>query len=192
MKSTKLSLLALALCATSALAADIPPPPATPAGDTVDVIQGTKVADPYRWLENRDDPKVQAWSDAQNARTRAYLDALPGRAAVKSELTKFITATSPSYYGLAARGDSVFGYYSNPAKQQPVLVRLNASADPPSRKTVLDPNALDAKGLTAMDWFVPSGDGTKVAVSLSKNGSEDGTLHIYDVASGKEIETPIP
>ncbi|HXL98848.1 MAG TPA: prolyl oligopeptidase family serine peptidase [Rhizomicrobium sp.] len=193
MKSAAFSLAVLAAVATAAAAAvTVPPPPATQAGDTVDVVQGTKVADPYRWLEDAKDPKVEAWSDMQNARTRAYLDALPDRAGVKNELTRLITATSPSYSNLTARGSVVFAYYNDPAKQQPSLVTLNASADPASRRVVLDPNVLDAKGLTSMDWFVPSGDGTKLAVSLSKNGSEDGTLHIYDVASGKEIDTPIP
>jgi prolyl oligopeptidase len=185
---------ALALCcvAGAALAATIPPPPATPAGTTVDVIQGTSVADPYRWLEDASDPKVQAWSDAQNARTRAYLDALPDAEAIKSRLTKLITATSPAYYELMARGNVVFAMYSDPAKQQPMLVTLDAKADPASRKSVLDPNTLDAKGLTSIDWFVPSPDGQLVALSLSKNGSEDGTVHVYDVASGKEIGEPIP
>ncbi len=187
----RLSVLALCCAAGAALAASIPPPPATPAGDTVDSIQGTKVADPYRWLEDAADPEVQAWSDAQNARTRAYLDALPEADKIKSKLTTLITATSPAYYGLEARGDAVFAMYSDPAKQQPMLVTLDAKADPDSRKMVLDPNALDAKGLTSMDWFVPSPDGKLVAVSLSKNGSEDGTLHVFDVASGKEVGEPI-
>jgi prolyl oligopeptidase len=57
---------------------------------------------------------------------------------------------------------------------------------------VLDPNQIDAKGLTAIDWFVASPDGRRVAVSLSKNGSEDGTLHVFDVPGGQEIEAPIP
>ena len=86
-----LSLLLFCCAAGAALAATIPPPPATPAGDTVDVIQGTKVADPYRWLEDPADPKVQAWSDAQNARTRAYLDALPDAEKIKAKLTALIT-----------------------------------------------------------------------------------------------------
>jgi prolyl oligopeptidase len=71
-------------------------------------------------------------------------------------------------------------------------VTLDAAADPQSRKPLIDPNAMDAKGSIAIDWYVPSQDGAKVAVSLSKNGSEDGVLHVYDVASAKEIETPIP
>ena len=70
-------------------------------------------------------------------------------------------------------------------------MRLNAAADPASRVDVLDPNVLDPEGHTAIDWFVASPDGSKIAVSLSKNGSEDGVLHVYDVASGREIETPI-
>ena len=181
------TILLAGLFVYNALAAPIPPPPATPAAKTVDVVQGAKVADPYQWLENSADPKVDAWSDAQNARTRAYLDNLPDRAAVKDRLTKLITAASPAYSALVARGSHVFARYSDPAKQQPMLVTLDAKADPATRKTLLDPNALDTSGHTAIDWFVPSGDGSRFAVSLSKNGSEDGTLHIYEVATRKQV-----
>ena len=188
----RFGILAFGLAAGAAIAASVPPPPLTAAGSTIDTIEGTKVADPYRRLENPADPAVKSWSDAQNVRTRAYLDALPSEARIKAKLTKLITATSPAYSELTARGVAVFAMYNDPAKQQPMLVALNAKADPSSRRIVLDPNAMDSKGLTAIDWFVPSPDGTRVAVSLSKNGSEDGTLHIFDVASGKEIGAPIP
>src|SRR5947208_2179998 len=170
----RVSALSLLLAGGAALAAAIPPPPQTAAGSAVDIIQGTQVADPYRWLEDAADPNVQAWSNAQNARTRAYLDSLPSRETTKAQLTKLITATSPAYSELMARGNLVFALYSDPAKQQPMLVTLDAKADPKSRKIVLDPNALDSRGLTSMDWFVPSPDGRLAAVSLSKNGSEDG------------------
>ena len=179
---------AFAFVSTTALAATVASAPPTARGDTFDIVQGVRVDDPYRWLEDANDPKVQAWSDAQNARTRDYLDALSTRTSVKQQLTTLITATSPAYSALEARGPVVFALYNDPAMQQPMLVTLNAQADPASRKVLLDPNALDAKGLTAMDWFVPSADGSKVAVSLSKNGSEDGTLHVYDVATGHEID----
>ncbi len=185
--------LGLSLFAFSALAdTKLPAAPDGMPGNTVDTIQGVPVADPYRWLENWDDPKVQAWSDAQNERTRAYLDAVPGRDAIKAQLTSLITATSPQFYGLQAKGGVVFAYYSDPAFQQPMIVVLNGNADPDSRKVILDPNTLDAYGQTAVDWFTASPDGKRFAVSLSLNGSEDGTLHVYDVASGKEIEAPIP
>ncbi|MBN9556530.1 MAG: S9 family peptidase, partial [Alphaproteobacteria bacterium] len=184
--------LTAGLAATAAFAATLPAPPATPAGDVADVIDGVKVADPYRWLENWDDPKVEAWSDAQNTRTRTYLDALSTRGAVKTRLTDLVKATSPSFYELEVRGGVIIAMYSDPARQQPMLVTLNAKADPASRHVVLDPNSLDPKGLTAIDWFVPSGDGSKVAVSLSKNGSEDGTLHVFDTATGKDVGEAIP
>jgi prolyl oligopeptidase len=190
MRYAKIILPVLACAATAAMAA-VAPPPATPAGSDFDTVQGAKIPNPYHWLEDAKDPKVEAWSDAQNARTRAYLDALPGRAAIKAKLMAMTEATSPSYFQITARGQSVFALYSDPKFQQPRLVTLNAAADPTSRKILIDPNAMDAKGLTAIDWYVPSGDGTKVAVSLSKGGSEDGTLHLYDTATGKEIDKPI-
>ena len=180
------------LVATAAMAGTMIPPPPTPAGTTADTVQGVSVADPYSWLEEPTDPKVQIWSDAQNTRTRAYLDALPNREAIKDKLSKFIVTTSPSYYGLAAKGSLIFGIYSDPTKQQPMLVTLNASANPASRRVLLDPNGQDPNGLIAIDWFVPSPDGSRIAVSLSHNGSEDGVLHVYDVATLKEIGTPIP
>lgn len=191
MKIASRVLLVLSLAVTAAVAATIAPPPLTPAGNTVDTVQGVRVADPYRWLEDWNDPKVKAWSDAQNARTRAYLDALPYRGAVAARLAKLIKAASPAYSHLEAHGAYVFALYTDPAFQQPMLVTLNAAADPATRKPLIDPNAIDKKGLTAIDWFVASPDGTKVAVSLSQNGSEEGTLHVYDVASAKEIDKPI-
>jgi prolyl oligopeptidase len=185
-------LAAVVLAGASAALADVLPPPPTPADATVDTIQGVRVADPYRWLEDWNDPKVQAWSNAQNARARAYLDALPDRGTVKTELSRLISQTSPAYTHLAARGAVVFALYTDAAKQQPMLVTMNAAADPATRRIVVDPNEIDAKGLTSIDWYAASPDGRRVAVSLSRNGSEDGTVHVYDTANGQEIDTPLP
>jgi prolyl oligopeptidase len=60
-----------------------------------------------------------------------------------------------------------------------------------SEKMVLDPNALDSKGTTAIDWFAPSQDGKYVAISISQGGSEDGTLHVYETATGKALSDSI-
>src|ERR1700741_4462615 len=82
--------------------------------------------------------------------------------------------------------------YSQPPKQQPILAGLPLSADPTQTRIVIDPNTINAKGTTAIDWYVPSPDGSKVAVSLSEGGSEDGTVHSFDVGTGREVETPTP
>ena len=186
------AVLICALIVPVAGAAAVAPPPVFPPGQTVDVLQGVSVADPYRALENPADPLVAAWSDAENDRARGYLDALPGRAGVAAKLTRLITATSPAYYDLQAKGPAVFALYNDPARQQPSLVVLNAGADPASRRSLVDPNLTDPSGHTAIDWYAASPDGSKVAVSLSLGGSEDGTLHVYDAATGKEIGAPIP
>ena len=153
--------------------------------------QGTTVEDPYQWLEKDDDPEVKAWSAAQNQRTRDYLDKLPDRAAIEKQLTEWYAKTSPSYSSLVSRPDILFAMKFQPPKQQPMLVTLASADDLKSEKVVLDPNVLDAKGTTAIDWFVPSLDGKYVAVSLSKGGSEDGTLHIYEAATAKALPDTI-
>ena len=165
--------------------------PETPKKPVTDEYQGVKVEDPYQWLEKDDDPQVKAWSDAQNQRTRAYLDKLPDRSAIEKQLTEWYAKTSPSYSELAARPGILFALKFQPPKQQQMLVTLASAEDLKSEKMVLDPNVLDAKGTTAIDWFVPSHDGKYVAISISKGGSEDGTLHIYETATAKPVPDAI-
>src|ERR1700749_5055319 len=91
--------------------------PASERHPVTDVYHGVAVADPYRWLENTADAKVHAWSAAQDARSRKYLDSLPQRAPIFQQLLSQISATSSSYAGLHAVGDVVFAYYTQPPKQ---------------------------------------------------------------------------
>jgi prolyl oligopeptidase len=189
------ALICLLWVMASALAAEPPTAPAlpaTPKQPVTDRYFDTKVIDEYRWLENGSDPAVRQWSAAQEAYAQHAVSSLPQYAPLKQKLTALTRGASASFGGLTVAGNKIFAYYSDPKAQQASLVMLNESADPASRQTVLDPNRLDAKGLTTIDWFVPSHDGRMVAVSLSKNGSEDGTLHIYETAGGKEIGEPIP
>ena len=172
----------------SPVAAGNPPTPKKP---VTDQYQGIAVEDAYQWLEKDDDPAVKAWSDQQNEQTRAYLDKLPDRAAAEKQLTEWYAKTSPSYSTLTARPGILFALKFQPPKQQPMLVTLKSPNDLKSEKMVLDPNALDAKGTTAIDWYVPSRDGKHVAVSLSTGGSEDGTLHLFEAATGKALPDTI-
>jgi prolyl oligopeptidase len=167
------------------------PLPQTPKKPVTDEYQGVKVEDNYQWLEQDDDPAVKAWSDAQSRRTREYLDKLPDRTAIEKQLTDWYAKTSPTYSGIVSRPGILFARKFQPPKQQQMLVTL-ASADAlKSEKVVLDPNKLDPSGKTAIDWFVPSRDGKYVAMSISQGGSEDGTLHIYETATGKALKDSI-
>jgi len=166
--------------------------PDTPKKPVVDTYHGVDVVDDYRWLENADDPEVRAWSDAQNARTRATLDHLPGVDAIRKRVTELMKTTSVSYRGVRVRGEMLFAMKNQPPKQQAFLVAMKSPGDPATEHVVLDPAALDAKGTTAIDFYVPSLDGKLVAISLSERGSESGTVHCYETATGKEVGEPIP
>jgi prolyl oligopeptidase len=166
------------------------PIPATPKRPVVDEYHGTKVTDDYRWLENGDDPAVRAWSDAQNAHARAVLDALPQAPALRKRLTELLSAASVDWTQMKRRGGVLFALQTQPPKPQPMLVFANDNMFFP--KALVDPAAIDSTGGTAIDFYVPSLDGKKVAVSMSQGGSEDGTVHVFDVATGKETGDVVP
>ena len=168
------------------------PAVATMEKPVVDEYHGVKVVDPYRWLEDSADPAVKAWSNAQNARTRAYLDSLPRRAEVQQRVDQLIRSNSISYTIQEKRGGLLFAFKSDPKKQQPLFVTLASAQDLASEHVIIDPNALDAKGSISMDWCIVSHDGRTVGVSLSRGGSEAGELHLYDVATAKETGEVIP
>src|SRR6516165_8961728 len=165
--------------------------PDTPKKPVSTEYHGVRVEDPYQWLETDDDSQVKAWSDAQNQQTRKYLDSLPDRAAIEKQLQEWYAKTSPNYFSLVSRPGILFAMKFQPPKQQPLLVTLASADDLKSEKVVLDPNVLDTKGTTTIDWFVPSLDGKYLAVSLSKGGSEDGTLHFCETATGKALPNTI-
>jgi len=166
--------------------------PPTSAHDVVDSYFDVRVDDPYRWLENADDPSVKRWVAAQDGRARRYLDRLPLRRTIFDRLWRQVSRTSSSFYSLYTVGDKVFALYSQPPKQQPMLALLWRELDPSKARIIVDPNALNSNGTTAIDWFVPSPDGRWVAVSLSDNGSENGSLHIFDVATRRQVGEVIP
>jgi prolyl oligopeptidase len=165
--------------------------PDTPKKPVSTEYHGVTVEDPYQWLETDDDSQVKAWSDARNQQTRKYLDSVSDRAAIEKQLQEWYAKTSPNYFSLVSRPRILFAMKFQPPKQQPLLVTLASADDLKSEKVVLDPNVLDTKGATAIDWFVPSLDGKYLAISLSKGGSEDGKLHFYETATGKALPDTI-
>ena len=180
--------LALVLTGTALLAQ----PPAAEKRPVTDNYHGVAVTDDYRWLEKAADPAVRAWSDAQNLTTRKYLDGLPARAAAFDELKKLYSQRSVRYRDLKYRRGVLFAMKTQPEKEQPALVTLKSADDPASDRAIVDPNQIDAKGGTEIDFYEPSVDGKYAAVSLSKGGSESGDVHVYDVLAGKALPDVIP
>ncbi len=169
----------------------LPPPRPTPKRPVTDVYHGLVVTDDYRWLEDRSDPDVAAWSAAQNAEARAYLDRLPALPLLRERIGHLLGNT-PRYLPTEYAGGRLFAFKYQPPLQQNLLVVIGDADDLSSERVVVDPNSLDPTGGTAIDWFVPSLDGRLVAVSLSIGGSEDGTLHVFDVETGAPTSDVIP
>ncbi|MBU3729565.1 MAG: S9 family peptidase [Phycisphaerales bacterium] len=198
--------------ACPASAADGAGYPATRAEPVQQSFHGEQVTDEYRWLEalERDSPEVSAWTTAQNDRTRAVLDGLPCRTALERALEPLMTIGS---IGTPQRaGGLAFWTERQGTQNQPVLYvaadptaaassiagatgsspAAPAGPDRASRRVLLDVNALDAKGLTSLDWFRPSEDGRLLAFATSVAGSEMSELHVMDTATGEWLADVIP
>ena len=149
----------------------------------VDRLHGTDVPDPYRWLEDGNSAEVKQWVERQNAFTRAVLDELPGRAAIRERLNTLLDIGSN---GTPADAKGRYFYTRRDGKQnQPVLyVREGLQG---KDRVLLDPNTLSKEGIVALDWWYPSRDGKLLAYGLSEGGTEQSTLHVRDVETGKDL-----
>jgi prolyl oligopeptidase len=165
--------------------------PETSCQPVTDEYHGIKIEDPYRWLEDSQDPAVHAWTGAQNRLMRETLDAVPQRALFYEQLKKIYGEASPEYYALQVRPGQIFAIKKQPPLQQPLLVALTSVDDLSSERVILDPNQLDPSGGTAIDFYVASLDGKRTAVSISKGGSERGDLYIYDVETCQPLSDVI-
>jgi prolyl oligopeptidase len=166
--------------------------PDTPKHPVTDTYHGVKVQDDYRWLQNWNDPAVREWSDKENAYARQFLDHLPNVPALRSRVTEIMEAKTISYSGVQYRKGRLFALKRQPPKQQPVLIVLPSAQAIDQARVVVDPNTMDAKGSTAIDWYTASPDGALIAVSLSHGGTESGDVHLFDVATGKLMDEVVP
>ena len=164
----------------------------TPIVPTTNTYHGVEVPDKYQWLENGDDPKVIQWSKAQSDYTRWVLDNIPVRDTIATRLRELYSKASPQYYRFQYQGGELFALKDQPTFDQPLLIKLDSPHDLSTEHVILDLNQLDPTSMTSIDFYVVSPDARLVAISLSKRGSEDGDLHIYEVATGKKLTDIIP
>lgn len=164
--------------------------PTTERGPVIETFFGEKVADPYRWLEAdvRVDGKVAAWVNEQSRFTDAYLKAMPERAAFETKLTKLFDFER---YGLPVRaGKFLFFRHNSGLQNQSVLYVRNADGSG-ERRVLIDPNGWAKDGATALDEWVPSPDGNKVAYTVQDGGTDWRSVKVIDVASGKVLSDTI-
>ena len=175
-----------------ARAADSPPfaYPPTPVRAVTDTLHGEAMVDPYRWLENADDPAVEAWTEAQNRFTRKVLDAWPGRGTLTQRYDKLFAISTVTSVGVY--GKRVFLEKKDGLQNQPVYEVREAAAWKAPGRVAIDPNTFRADGTVALDWKYPSPDGNLVAYGRSEGGSEHSTLFVREVKTGKDLAESIP
>ncbi len=210
-KLLTLALLALAACGPEAVempppVAPAPPPPTVapapppqPAGvpalpypasrrdDAKEVIHGVSVADPYRWLEDGKSPEVQAWMKAQDDLARGELKRLPGREEIAARLKELFYVDSlgaPRH-----RGDRYFYSRRLATKEKGIVYWKKGKAG--AEQVLFDPNEWSTDGSVSLGGWQVSWDGKRVAYQVHKNNSDEATLHVMDVATGKVSDVDV-
>ena len=152
-------------------------------GEVVDDYFGTKVADPYRWMEDLNAPEVKQWVEAENAVTFKYLDTLPQRDALKKRITElwnYPKVTPPRYEGRH------WFYNRNSGLQRQSVVFTRETFTGPET-VALDPNSLSPDGSVALSGFVPSPDAQHFAYGQAEGGSDWSTYYIRELGTGKQL-----
>jgi len=150
--------------------------------DVVDDYHGTRVPDPYRWLEDPDSPESRAWIEAQNRLTEAYLAAIPARTAIRDRLTKLWNY--PKYGTPFRKGGRYFFFKNDGLQNQSVLYKQASLTAQP--ETLLDPNLLSEDGTVALSTLAVTDDGRLLAYGTSASGSDWEEFRVRDVAMGKD------
>ena len=163
-------------------------PPTTRRDDLVEMIHGRVVADPYRWLEDADDPAVKSWVDAQNALTRNVLDALSERQSIRERLGELLSIGHLSRPVVRRRSDGGYSYFTvrRDAGEDQMKVVVRSALNGVDR-VLVDPSRLGDSNTMALDWHYPSPDGSLLAYGLSEGGSERSTLRVIEVPGGRQV-----
>ncbi|MBC8073121.1 MAG: S9 family peptidase, partial [Deltaproteobacteria bacterium] len=156
-------------------------PPSTRREPIVEVLHGTEVADPYRWLERAGDDEVVAWMKAQDQHARSELEALPGRDALRArlrELMYFDAVSAPKRYGTR----TIYARRHADREKAIYYVRERDGAE----RVLLDPNNMSDDGSISIQGVFPSPDGKLVAYRVSRNNADAATLHLLDLDADTE------
>lgn len=150
--------------------------------DQVDDFHGTKVADPYRWMEQTDTPEMQQWIASENSITTAYLSQIPQREKIKDRLTELWNYER--YSAPAKIADGFYIYYKNDGLQNQSVMYKAASIEDPGT-VFFDPNTLSTDGTAALSGSSFTDDGKLWAYGVAVAGSDRTEWHVMNVATGK-------
>lgn len=157
--------------------------PASKRVEQVDNYHGTRVSDPFRWLESNSDPATPQWIAAQNSLTDSYLGQISQREAIKNRLTElwnYERFSSPFKVG------NRYFYSKNDGLQNQSVLYIADSIDDAGR-VFFDPNKLTADGTAALGGSSFTDDGKLWAYAIARSGSDRTEWRVMDVATGEHL-----
>ena len=158
--------------------------PKTEKGNQADDYFGTKIKDPYRWLEKEGAEKVKSWIKAQNQVTFDYLAKIPYREKIRSRIKEIFNY--PRYSSPFRTGEYYF-FYKNDGLQNQYVIYVQKGLDGEPR-VFLDANKLSKDGTTEA-WLAGfSEDDKYVTTGRSEGGSDWIEMRVMEVETGKELE----
>ncbi|MCO6494469.1 MAG: S9 family peptidase [Bacteroidetes bacterium] len=155
--------------------------PETKKIDAKDTFFGEVVEDPYRWLEDDQNPDVKAWIDAQNKFTFSHIDTIPYRDKLRNMLEK--VWNYERYSAPFKRGEYTYYYKNNGLQNQSVLYRQKGNDE---AEVYLDPNTFSEDGTTSLGGVSFSKDGSLMAYQISEGGSDWRKVIVWNAIT-KEI-----
>jgi prolyl oligopeptidase len=158
--------------------------PETKTGSQVDDYFGTKVADPYRWLENDTAAETEAWVEAENKVTEDYLSRIPFRQKIKDRLTELLDYPK---YGAPQQDGEWFTFYKNDGLQNQAVLYVQ-QGEKGSPEVLLDPNKLSKDGTVALQATAFSKHQKYFAYAASASGSDWQEISIMDFATKKLLD----
>jgi len=187
-----ISICALAIVENSAAADSTAP--STPAGPpkakvepVEDTVQGHKIVDPYRYLENANNPDTRLYVEHELSYTKSILDPLPGRDKINARLSQLLEIGT---VGAPQMGGKYYFHTRREGNQNQAVLYVREQVNGQDR-VLVDVNKMSTDGTVALDWWFAAEDGKYVAYGTSASGSEESTLHLIETATGQVLPDTI-
>jgi prolyl oligopeptidase len=163
-------------------------PPVTKTDNVTETIQGVKITDPYRWLEDQNSPETRAWIDAENEYTQSVFNSLPGRDQIHQRLEKLLKIDT--IFAPRVRGGRYFFQKRRADQNQPVFYMREGPNG--QDQVLLDPNTMSPDQSISVRADEVSWDGKLVIYGIQRGGEDETSISVLDIASHKDLPDHLP
>jgi prolyl oligopeptidase len=163
-------------------------PPKTAVNEVKEMVQGTEIVDSYRWLEDQNSPETRAWIDAQNAYSDGILAKLPGREAIRQQVSALIKIDS---MGTPAVTNNRYFFSKRLADQDQASLFMRKGLQGKD-ELLIDPLPLSPRHTATVSLFGLTLDGSLMAYAVREGGADEVTPHLFDVDARKDLADVFP